>query len=700
MHRAPLLIALPPRAARRLRRFLTACGLLLTLSVQPAAAASQDVLTSRNDLERTGATLHERVLRPSVVNPDSFGQVFTYHLDALHGGPVGEIYAQPLYVSNLAVKDHGLVNLLLVATMRNLVFALDADGPLPGRNGILWQRELGPPPSIEKEGEVWENCTALDPCLEPIGGNIRGTAGIGSTPVIDRARGIVFVVSRVLTGQGRDVAYHLHALDLHDGHDLPGSPAVLAASHLGVRFNANDQNQRVGLAMSRGQVIVGFGAYEDLLAYRGWVFSYRYDPHAGFVQSAAITTTPDGDASPLCAQVRDTPATAGPKAVLVAAEAKLAADIVTLNLPAIPIDTSEVAAAQAAYDAVAAGLIRAAANNCAHGGIWMTGRAPAVDRAGRVLLMVGNGRNDLGAPPNRNFGNSLLALDPQTLAVLDAFTPENHVDLNAWDLDLGGSGPMIVPSSNLVIGGGKQGVMYVWPLDHLGGFAPGDSGAIQHFPVGIPHTQLDTGMDNPGGFINFTQWLNTVFSVTVHSGHIMGGPVFWPRHRAVGGSRLYNWSENAELRTYAVDESAPIPVLTEPLARSDYIQAGHPGGILSLSANGEDPTSGIVWAATYDASNTDLPGRGATGALVNVVPGTLRAYSANDLQPLWTSDQQPARDRLGKFAKFNPPTVARGRVYMATFSDAIVVYGLLHHHYARPSEIVRVLAAPLEDEEP
>src|SRR5262249_40357914 len=153
------------------------------------------------------------------------------------------------------------------------------------------------------------------------------------------------------------------------------------------------------------------------------------------------------------------------------------------------------------------------------------------------------------------------------------------------------------------------------------------------------------------------------FMISHHAGHIMGGPVFWPRAGSEGGSRLYNWSENAELRAYSVDAAATPPVSLPPVAVGADIQLGHPGGILTLSANGSTPGTGIIWAATYDATGTwDSLSSQYLGALKEVRPGILRAYAAEDLKLLWTSEMNPRRDHLGDFAKFTPPTVANGRV--------------------------------------
>lgn len=67
----------------------------------------------------------------------------------------------------------------------------------------------------------------------------------------------------------------------------------------------------------------------------------------------------------------------------------------------------------------------------------------------------------------------------------------------------------------------------------------------------------------------------------------------------------------------------------------------------------------------------------------------MRPPNASDVsKELWNSEMNPA-DKLGNFAKFCPPTVVNGRVYVATFAEEtgypaavqlgpahIVVYGL------------------------
>src|SRR6202022_3587183 len=83
--------------------------------------------------------------------------------------------------SHIGIPGKGLVNLLLVATMNNVVFAFDADGPKPGTDGVLWKRNLGTPPSID---DVLKNFSIDQPCIDP-GGYFCENPGIMSTRCID-----------------------------------------------------------------------------------------------------------------------------------------------------------------------------------------------------------------------------------------------------------------------------------------------------------------------------------------------------------------------------------------------------------------------------------------------------------------------------------------------------------------------------------
>src|SRR5713101_5985948 len=98
--------------------------------------ASVQVLTQHGDNARTGANLVETALTPdTVAAPGRFGKLFELQVE-------GNVYAQPLYVPNVAFPGVGQRNAVYVATMHNVVYAFDADAPQA--SGAIWSKNLGP----------------------------------------------------------------------------------------------------------------------------------------------------------------------------------------------------------------------------------------------------------------------------------------------------------------------------------------------------------------------------------------------------------------------------------------------------------------------------------------------------------------------------------------------------------------------------
>src|ERR1017187_6755406 len=148
-----------------------------------AVTCATDVLTHHNNLARTGAVLDEKLLSPSTLKTQAFGKLFSLVVD-------GQIYAQPLVVTNLAVPGAGTRDVVFVATMRNMVYAFDADAAQPAP---LWKVSLGAPmpyDRIPKDGGALLGQY-----------NIRPYIGITSTPVIDREQHLIYVVAKIAEPQ-------------------------------------------------------------------------------------------------------------------------------------------------------------------------------------------------------------------------------------------------------------------------------------------------------------------------------------------------------------------------------------------------------------------------------------------------------------------------------------------------------------------
>ena len=271
--------------------------------------------------------------------------------------------------------------------------------------------------------------------------------------------------------------------------------------------------------------------------------------------------------------------------------------------------------------------------NGSDGGIWGGGQGLLADSGNNIYVMTGNGTFD--PTTGGDYGDSVLKISTASgLSVVDYFTPTNQADLDAADLDLGSGGPMALPGTSLIVGSGKDGIVRVLDTANLGQFSATANNNVQNF-------------QGTTGFV------------------FMGAPIYWnsPNH----GPVIYIWSGNDALKAYQFTNGT---FQTTPVSQSTVLEAeGYSNSVpLSLSANGNQEGTGIVWGSGAFSANANR----------NTVAGILRAFDATDLtKELWDSKQNAARDDVGNYAKFSPPTIANGKVYLATFSNQLVVYGPL-----------------------
>ncbi len=256
--------------------------------------------------------------------------------------------------------------------------------------------------------------------------------------------------------------------------------------------------------------------------------------------------------------------------------------------------------------------------------IWQGGRGLAADENGNVYCSTGNGNYDGVA----SWGESVLRLTP-ALEVADWFTPAEYVGWNDDDVDFGSNGPILAPGTNLLIGGGKAGLVALVDRNNMGHELEGDTEVLQAFQA-VPSGQF--------AIFNAALWNRP------------DGPLF------------YVWGFQDALREFQMQNGVFNPTA---LAANSKAPSALPFSGLTVTSNGFVPGSGILWATT--ASLPNLP-----------AAGTLHAFDAMDVShELWNSDMQGSRDTLGNFTKFANPTVANGKVYVPTDSGQVAVYGLL-----------------------
>lgn len=577
------------------------------------------VSTRSYDNARSGANVHETVLTAAAVKTRGIKRLFSLDLPGDRRGAE----AQPLIASGVRLPNGRVADLVIIATMANQVFAFDA-----GDGTRVWARTLGTP---------IDGNTGIDQH------NINDHWGILSTPVIDAAAGIIYLCTWISPDRSVAMARHaLHALRVADGQDahphaldFEGETYTPGHNRPIQTFASLARKQRSSLLLVGRTVFVAFGSVRETdQAARGWI---------------------------------------------------IACDTTTWTVTA-------------AWAAAAKGF---------GGGIWQAGAGLAADATGHLYCMTGNGTFDAVTdwaecflklqytPPAGGHRGAIAVVDwwaPWTddgRAGLDRsgdeFNIPNPTNRRAYianrnagwdDMDLGSGGPVLAENHGLVLGAGKDGILFVHKTDRMGQTHPDD---LNH-----PHGNYAKLAAPPIWFTFFPGFgpspmpddiktLNQHFFDRTHHQH--GSPIIWngPDH----GTMLFCWGENSNLRAWTLGANGVATYLAcsaEVASAQAPAQTfgGMPGAMMCLSADGMTPGSGVVWACIpYGDAN------------MTVTAGRLLAYDASSfgtfgdgsrqLRVLWDSQDW---NLTFQFCKFTPPVVANGRLYVPTYGARVDVYGL------------------------
>jgi hypothetical protein len=571
---------------------------------------SKSVLTQHNDNSRSGAYLAEIQLTPAAVASGKFGRISSRRVD-------GTMAAQPLYAHGVSI-DGVPKNLLVVVTRQNKVYAINADDPDPNPNGgRIWSRELrdvrglgaASLPGMEEfqnENGTLKRIGPPSPC-----GQTHGPVGITSTPVIDPGTSTLYLVFRTglppdsdpnhnilgRKNEGYRVESHhwLAAIDLRTGRDVRAPVEIAFPS-----FDPNMQINRPGLLLLNGVLYVAFGAAVCDHGGNPWLRPWEKPKGHGWV---------------FAYQARDLQ--------------RLDAFNTTLHT--------------------------------ALAGVWQSGNGLAADSHGNVFAFTGNigperyqdvnNEGDqwvIAHDPNHvtELGNSILKLHLGANGKFERpvahFTAENWLRLDLGDTDLGSGGPALLPNG-WVIGGGKQGTLYIIN------------------PADMPHARQV-----------FQAFYNT-WHPEIHpcdydkeqsaGPNIHGGPVLW-RPEGTTYTWVFGMPEKEYLKAFRAHDSGRVDDFPAMATMEAGLRSpdGMPGAFLSLSANGG--RDGILWASVAQQDSPDAQRTRGD------IKGRLLAFDALTLKPLWHADDTVS------FAKFVPPTVAGGKVFRVAYQDEIIIYGL------------------------
>lgn len=542
---------------------------------------------------------------------------------------------QILGVPNLTMRDGQKHNVVFVCDMSCNVYAWDAD-----TYRLLWKQKIGNPIAMTKQWDMW---------------NVNPAWGILSTPTINQGTGILYCVSASSPdGTMPKVTYRLHSLSLVDGSDIapplsldgatfqaPGSPVD--------RLGDSPRKQRVALTLKT------YGSEPTIFVTCG-SFLESSKTNVGIVVAINVTD----QRAPKIATVWST-----------------------------------------------------GGSKYTSAGIWQAGAGLSADDDGNLYGMTGNGAFD---PKNGYFGNSFFKLQyipasaspdgkaslkcvgwwspytdagragdnptdivPQTDAPDDMDGPiptSNSHTIGDEDLGSGGLLPVLRSHTgyflNVLVGGGKDGILYPVDGDHLGNTLPEDFAPdkIQGNWRKLLATPFAAGFDGTSYDLTPDNVVDIPSMVGGFSRHVHGQPVYYksPDHGFMG----FVGCENTPIKAFSINSDGSLTWLADTdvtPCEGMPKPGGMPGSILALTCQHEGDNTGVLWSC--------MPLR--DDANRRVVEGRLVAFGANwinetngqkTLIKLWDSKDFGVRYFHAKFA---PLTPFNGRIFLPSYDGRILV---------------------------
>lgn len=261
------------------------------------------------------------------------------------------------------------------------------------------------------------------------------------------------------------------------------------------------------------------------------------------------------------------------------------------------------------------------------GAVWMSGGAPAIDASGNVYLTTGNGFRAGDSTAITNAGVKLSA----NLGTVATWFPSDDATDDTDDLDQASNRFMLIPGTGFGVVAGKDLNIYLLQLSNMT----------------LAQTAFQTcsgcSPSASSGSFGFA-FMNNVLFAPVTAGGI---------YAFTFSGSTFNTTPVSQTNTY-----------------------GFPGPAQMMgSINGS--SNGILWVVTC-----------ASGTHTTVQQGILRAINPATLAEYWNSSTS-GHDTLGNLTKFASPTVAAGKVFVATQDSKVQVFGVVSSATIRGSATMR-----------
>jgi hypothetical protein len=265
----------------------------------------------------------------------------------------------------------------------------------------------------------------------------------------------------------------------------------------------------------------------------------------------------------------------------------------------------------------------------------------------------------------------------------DYFTPYRRIMEDCYDLDLSAAGVLLIPGTRYLGTGGKEGVFYVLDRADMGG--PDNAGPLWNFNS-VDSVQRRTtkhkdkdATDDPARDHVHQKFQATEVRYPNNETYTLQDWMQWPHIHGTpafasfrSGEFMFLWGEKDKPKRFLWrDGKFELPPLEGNPAAPPYVTPalnGMPGGMISVNIDHSGDDLGVVFASVRICNEPQYDPCDQHQDF-----GALRAYDPFTMKSLWDDTKEP--DKYW-FAKLVPPTIANGRVFLATASGKVLIYGV------------------------
>ena len=274
-------------------------------------------------------------------------------------------------------------------------------------------------------------------------------------------------------------------------------------------------------------------------------------------------------------------------------------------------------------------------------------------------------------PSQGLWGQTLLRLAPKTLQLLDYFTPPNLDELNANDLDYGSGGTLGFTFRNrdLVASAGKDGIVYLLDAKSLGG--------ADHR---TPMFALKAGNDELS-YASMGVWGAPATFVNARNERWVYFPMWGPPSKNAKFERTHGDARDGSIMAFQVVLEGDKPVLVPKWMSRNLAVPDSPviaNGVVYAISTGENTlqrhTDPRYHAIFQKPGAPPLPKTGTLTAEErgqNTTHTILYALDAETGQELYSS-----KDVIDDWTHLSSITVADGSVYVTTRKTIVYAFGL------------------------